>query len=417
MGPMLLLDKSALECLNENEAVWLDMFFGANIVPLFYVETLADLEKSDKTNRTSEKIVADIAKKTPVNATFPNAYHKELVIQDLFGNHPPIDTHQVVVAQGEVRKDSEGKLGHHIEEFAEQAALNRWFRGDFSDLERNFAKGWREALNSLDPETTTEWVKNLVPKDRKFSTVDDVKAFADEFVRGSGLEVLNFALQLLGVPRKLVFTIQKRYIAAGQPPLEDFAPYASFVLKVDIFYYLCLRSSFISGDRASNKVDIAYLYYLPFCHAFVSKDRRLHKRVAHLFMENHQRFVDAEDFKKALKQADEHYVQYAEEIEKVGLMRFAVYPDPAMNNLIVEMWDEFMRPDWREVDEKRKQDTDDMPRDKDIVKKLNKQRDEAKRVSGPIDKSKIDYAMVGRKMGIRKGKWRMLPPEFDNIKE
>lgn len=417
MGPILLLDKSALECLNQDEAVWLDMFFGANMVPLFYVETLADLEKTDGTNRTSEKIVGDLAKKTPVNATFPNAYHKEIVIQDLFGNHPPMDTHQVIVAQGEVRQDGEGKLGHHIEEFAEQAALNRWHNGEFHELERDFAKGWREALNNLDPETTTEWVANIVPKDRKFSSVDDVKAFADEFVKGSGLEVLNFALQLLGVPKQLVFNIQKRYIAAGQPPLEDFAPYAAFVLKVDIFFYLCLRSSFISGDRASNKVDIAYLYYLPFCHAFVSKDRRLHKRVAHLFMENDQQFVDAEDLKAALKQTDEHYSQFADEIEKVGLMGFAGYPDPAMDNLVVKMWDDFMRPEWREIQEERKSGKDDMPSDDELVKKLNKQHDEAKRVTEFIDKDKIDYAMIGRKMSVRKGKWRMLPPQFDNLKE
>lgn len=413
MGPMLLLDKSALECLNQNEAVWLDMFFGTNIVPLFYVETLADLDKTDKTNRTSEKIVADIAKKTPVNATFPNAYHRELIIQDFFGNHPPMKTHQVVVAQGEIRQDSSGKYGHHIDEFAEQAALNRWFSGDFSEIERKFAKGWRTMLNSMDADTTIAWVRNIVPSGTKFSTVEDVKAFTDAFVKGSGLEVLNFALQLLGIPKEIVYTIQKRYIASGQPSLETFAPYAAFVLKVDIFFYLCLASSFISKERGSNKVDIAYLYYLPFCHAFVSKDRRLHKRVAHLFMENGQKFVDAEDLKNALKDTDTHYKQFAEEIEKVGLMRFATYPDPAMKNVVTELWDEFMRPDWRDIQEEKKSGKDGLPRDKDIVKELNEQRDSAKRVNGPIDKDKIDYAMVGRKMTIRKGKWRMLPPELE----
>ena len=45
-GPILIFDKSALESLNVDESVWLDNFYLMNITPLFYVETLADLEKA-----------------------------------------------------------------------------------------------------------------------------------------------------------------------------------------------------------------------------------------------------------------------------------------------------------------------------------------------------------------------------------
>ena len=41
MGPITIFDKSALQALNMDEAVWFDAFFLANVVPLFYVETLA----------------------------------------------------------------------------------------------------------------------------------------------------------------------------------------------------------------------------------------------------------------------------------------------------------------------------------------------------------------------------------------
>lgn len=44
-GPIIIFDKSALECLNVDEALWLDNFFLTNITPLFFVETLADLQK------------------------------------------------------------------------------------------------------------------------------------------------------------------------------------------------------------------------------------------------------------------------------------------------------------------------------------------------------------------------------------
>jgi hypothetical protein len=45
VGPSIIFDKSALQSLSVDESVWLDRFFMGNITPLFYVETLADLEK------------------------------------------------------------------------------------------------------------------------------------------------------------------------------------------------------------------------------------------------------------------------------------------------------------------------------------------------------------------------------------
>ena len=42
MGPITIFDKSALQSLSMDESVWLDAFFLVNVVPLFYVETLAD---------------------------------------------------------------------------------------------------------------------------------------------------------------------------------------------------------------------------------------------------------------------------------------------------------------------------------------------------------------------------------------
>jgi hypothetical protein len=213
MGPTLLLDKSALESLSVDEAVWLDMFFGANITPLLYVETLADLEKTDaKKGRSGEQIVAQLAGKTPVNSTFPNAHHFDMLLQDLHGNYVPIDKQQVIITGGEPRIDSDGNLGVHIDEFPEQAALNRWFQGDFLEIERKYAKSWRNTLNSLNPEVTMEWVKNIVPPDRHFSNLTDIKAFADEFVRQSGLPQLNFMLQLLSIQSAMWHRIQQRYI-------------------------------------------------------------------------------------------------------------------------------------------------------------------------------------------------------------
>ncbi|HEV2281989.1 MAG TPA: hypothetical protein VGX75_06330 [bacterium] len=71
VGPVLLFDKSTLEGLSVDESVWLDQFFFANITPLFFVETLADIEKEIKDGRTSEQVVGNLAEKTPTGG-LPN---------------------------------------------------------------------------------------------------------------------------------------------------------------------------------------------------------------------------------------------------------------------------------------------------------------------------------------------------------
>jgi hypothetical protein len=57
-GPTLTFDKSFLQSINPDEAMWLDNFFACNITPLFFIETLADIEKEVHKGRTPEQIVA-----------------------------------------------------------------------------------------------------------------------------------------------------------------------------------------------------------------------------------------------------------------------------------------------------------------------------------------------------------------------
>ena len=60
-GPSLIFDKSVLQALNPDEAMWLDNFYITNITPLFFVETLADLEKEVQAGRTPEQVVGNLA--------------------------------------------------------------------------------------------------------------------------------------------------------------------------------------------------------------------------------------------------------------------------------------------------------------------------------------------------------------------
>jgi len=80
MGPIILFDKSALQALSIDESVWFDQFFVSVICPIFFVETLADLEKSIRTGRTPEEEVGLIAVRTPQMSGQPNVNHIDLCI-------------------------------------------------------------------------------------------------------------------------------------------------------------------------------------------------------------------------------------------------------------------------------------------------------------------------------------------------
>src|SRR5436305_13226032 len=91
MGPIALFDKSFLHSVSLDEAVFFDHFFIPVISPLFYVETLADLEKHVRQGRTPEQEVGIIADKVPEMSGWPCAFHIDLAAHSLVGANVPID--------------------------------------------------------------------------------------------------------------------------------------------------------------------------------------------------------------------------------------------------------------------------------------------------------------------------------------
>jgi hypothetical protein len=129
VGPMTLFDKSFLQSLSVDESVWFDYFLIANVCPLFYVETLADLEKptGEGRTRTPEHEVELIAQKFPEMHGSPNAYHVDLCLANLMGRDIPM-TGQIFLA-GDRTVQVDGKTGVVFEQSPELEAFIRWQRG------------------------------------------------------------------------------------------------------------------------------------------------------------------------------------------------------------------------------------------------------------------------------------------------
>jgi hypothetical protein len=142
-GPILLFDKSVLQSLCIDEAVWFDTFYFPCITPVFFTETLADLEKEVQKGRTPEDVVGNLAEKTPIGGAI-NVYHHTLSVNELLGRTVEL-RHVPVVPGGNPVNAPNGRRAVVYDTPPEAAALSRWQEHEFLDVERRFAKAWCDA--------------------------------------------------------------------------------------------------------------------------------------------------------------------------------------------------------------------------------------------------------------------------------
>jgi hypothetical protein len=408
-GPILIFDKSALQSLSTDEAVWLDNFFQSNITPLFFIETLADLEKQIKRGKKPEDVVGDIALKTPDRGAHPNAHHRRLLEAELYGlDTVAMDGRGILIGGQPVML--QGQKGIIFSQSAEEEAFHRWQRRDFLGAERNVAKRWRAALAVSDYEERYKFFRERFLGGKSLKNFEEVKARTDQVIDRSDQEsAFRTGMTLLNILPDAQAQIIERWRTGGKLKIREFAPYFSFLYSVELFFYLGLASDLISRNRPTNKVDLAYLYYLPFCKVFTSKDK-LHERTVPLFMRPNQTFVRSDDLKADLAKLDAHYSKMSDEIERNGLARFANTPPEDTSFLITRLWDTYS-PGWREWKAKEKQIT---PEIQDVLRQLVEKVRRESQPGNPSEKFTIgeaNYVHMESKAMRRKGKWPIFGPD------
>jgi hypothetical protein len=412
MQPMLIFDKSFLESLNPDEAVWLDNFFATCITPLFFIETLADLEKEVRRGRTPEQVVGNLAYKTPDMNSHMSPYHTWMLLSELRGQQDIALDARIRRADGIVVQlnDQQGLIYRMSKE---EEALVRWQRGEFLELERQIAREWRKGVSGIDYSQSYDSFKKLYGSFRKPRNLKDAKDIAETFIDLLEEEVsFRFGMTLLQVPPDVQIAAVTRWSAQRKRPLREFAPYFRYMYGVELFYYLAIGADLISrvrpANKADNKVDIAYLYYLPFCRVFVSNDN-LHERVVPLFLREDQTFVKGPVLKADLKKVDEHFDALPEETKAKSLHSFASYPPSDESFLVTRLWDQHS-PNWRKEAEKPELSPELQKALLELTKRLSEQSQPIQH-PGPLRIEDVQYIHMSRQVFRTKGKWTRVPPE------
>jgi len=409
MEPIILFDKSTLQSLSVDESVWFDALYYASMTPVFFVETLADLEKEIAQGRTPEQVVGNLAEKTPTGGHI-NVYHATLCVHELLGQTTVEMRRVPIIAGGRPVRVGE-RRGTVYEEPPERQALHRWEERRFLDVERDFARGWRQSLSGLNLATLKADGRAIIEREGRPRDLAEALAIARRVLERPQSRYTAGILESFRVPGNVQRRMIERWRERGGPPIRDYAPYTAHVAIVDTLFCIGLGADLISADRPSNKIDIAYLYYLPFCMCFTSNDG-LHARTAPLFLGDGQHFVPGHELKADLAKLDAHYSALPDEVKERGVMSFAHYPPTEGDFLVSTLWDKLMVREWRER-AKQPEEPRSAERDRQLIQMIEAMGDAPRDDSAARDAEKHDAVMFQRMVPVRRGKWRLVPPEAE----
>ncbi|MFH1462518.1 MAG: hypothetical protein ABIG08_02420, partial [bacterium] len=307
-----------------------------------------------------------------------------------------------------------GQTGALFEESPEEEELRRWREHKFLELERFYAKQWREELSNINLEEIYSHYQMRFAGQPKPKTLEELKTLADRFIDDPNQEqVLITGLTSIGVSPKFQQEIITRWRVLGRPSIRKFAPYFTHILIVDLVFLFGIGADLIGRGRPSHKIDVAYLYYLPFCRVFTSNDK-LHKALAPLFLRSNQSFVAGEELKKDLGKLDTYYDALPQETKSRGVYFFAYSPPHDDSFLTTQLWDKHMSSNWRD-----KQAPAPRPNSiagKDIMEKIKELEKKAKTegTTQPDWAEESDQMVIKRMVSGKRGKWTRFPPEVMN---
>jgi len=341
MGPIIILDKSTLQSLSFNEIVILNKYYLLNIAPVLTIEILADLKKPSK-HTIAKKKVTELANKLLPFDSGVNVHYKDSIEASLLGYDVKMDR-RPALGGGRCVLTKDGEKGIIFEETPEEKALLRWRNGDFTEAEKILAERWRESTRGVDLESFKKHLKDVYNAIPKFNSLEDLKSFSDKLLIQPTYQI-NF-LTLLIYEFNLNFNIAQkifyRWETEGHKTIKTFSPYAFYCFSVNLFFQFGLMNNLI-GTRATNYVDLEYVFYFPFCMVFGSNDK-FHKVISPFFLTSDQSFISGKELKTDLSVISDKWNSLDEKGQSEWRLKFGSAPPENPESLSYRLWQKYMR--------------------------------------------------------------------------
>lgn len=341
MSLAIITDKSTFQALSTKEMILLQNYYLLNITPIMTMEIMADLKKEYNKSANPEKMVKDQANKLLSFHSVLNQHYRFLMIGELLNG--PIQTeYRPILGDTEIVETKDGTKGLHFKESTQEKAMTRWRDGKFLEAEKELADLWRKTTGQKDLlENLKEILKEKYKIKKRFANIPDLNNFINELLNDPNVQsgLLHFIISEFRISQTDGQKIFLRWEQGESKVIKNFAPYSFHCLKVKLLFDLALRFNLV-GTRATNLLDLDYLYYIPFCNIFSTNDN-FQKELVPFLLDNKQKLISGEDLKKDLKRL----VEYRETLsEPKDIKRTSKEPPRIYDSLTYNLWTEFF--DW-----------------------------------------------------------------------
>ena len=348
MGPLLLIDKSAIQSFSPAETNALHRHYSVITCPILIQEIKANLVKHPEDPALSQNKVATLADKADGFGGFTIDHHNVLCYASLMGAQFRLWP-QIPRFDGKEEIDKHGRRGVVFEEAPERKSLARMANKDFSEEDFEQAKRHVQALSETDLEAIHKENISMFPENTAVKSFLDLVSFLDNPRRDSQKETLSTieaimkALQFSEVAKQRV---RHRWEVFGRPSMRQFSEYGHYFHRVDILFHVGLTAGLIPTSRRSKAIiDYQYLFYAPFAHAFCSGDS-FHREFSKHLLRPDQEFIWAADLKKDLKVISDCHASMSATDRKWYIRNFGNRPPPIRESLTVQLWETFIGP-WK----------------------------------------------------------------------
>ncbi len=302
MGPTLLLDKSAFHALKSCEMHKLTNYFQWNIVDILLQEIRCDFLKETKTasSRNKTSILADKVSKFD---SVQNMNYIELCLHNLYGREVLMDCIPIVEPTSINTLDN-GQRTAIIDNTPFGEMINRWQRGEFNKQDRDLANIWQDIKDSSKADGCIQFLQAnhiIIPIS---TSIDELIIVVDKVLRNPKMQqvFLDMFLSYQDVGHTIKCNIKTR-LKQCPYSLPKAAPYAFYCLKVFVLFLGAYKFNLLPKKRKDDQIDLEYLFYLPFCHVFSSKDK-FHRTLAPPLMRKDQFFLPGEELKKGIQEIE-----------------------------------------------------------------------------------------------------------------
>lgn len=301
MGPKIILDKSTFQSFSYEEIVVLHKYYFVVVSPILLLEILGDLSKSKQENEENVKKAMFLANKIHQFDSAINARHDQIILSSLLGNEIKMDRRPLVTNSKPVlTKDN--KKGVIITETPEEKALHRWRKGEFTEAENILSNSWRNTTSN--PDKLSDIKKQMLKQIPSESNVETLEVLFDKLsyvleLQSTQTEFLKGLIYSFPISMDYIQQIFLRWEQGDYNSLKEFAPFAYYCFKIEQFFYQGLAFDFFS-TKATNEIDLMYLYYLPFSNIFSSNDK-FHIKIIDFCLEEDQSFILGSNLKKDLQ--------------------------------------------------------------------------------------------------------------------